>query len=206
MQAGGPNIGPVTDAPCKPSLRATNRQRTEQQILDAATELVGHKGEMGFTMPEVAERSGVALRTLYRYFRTKQDLVDALATVADQVDAVAVPDRLEDFEEWLVAAWRNLLKVEPFLRAQHQGPAGDAVRRSRLARHRAMTNAIIERHRPDLSPAARDDLADQALLLASSTALFELIDVIGTEPERAARLSARAIVTLVRNAPAAVET
>ena len=187
----------------KPSLREENRRRTQERILEAATDLVGQQGDMGFTMPEVAERSGVALRTLYRYFRTKQDLVDALAAVADQVDALPMPDSLDrsGFEAWLAAAWRNLLAVEPFLRAQHRGPEGDAVRRRRTPRHRAMTMTVIAQMRPDLDPADRDDLVDQVLLLGSSTALFELIDVIGVEPERAARLAARAIVSLIEHAP-----
>ncbi len=196
-------LAAMADDADKPSLRVENRRRTEERILDAAIDLVGQRGEMGFTMPEVAERSGVALRTLYRYFRTKQDLVDALATVADQVDALPMPDPLDGpgFEDWLVAAWRNLLAVEPFLRAQHQGPAGDAVRRRRLPRHRAMTEMIVDHLRPDLDPADREDLVSQALLIGSSTSLFELIDVIGVEPDRAARLAARAIMTLVEHSP-----
>lgn len=195
----------MTDDADKPSLRAEHRRRTEQRILDAAIDLVGDQGDIGFTMPEVAERAGVALRTLYRYHRTKQDLVDALATVADQVDALPMPDSLDGVEDWLVAAWSNLLTVEPFLRAQHQGPAGDAVRRRRSLRHRSMTGSIIDRLRPDLDRSGRDDLVEQVMLLGSSTALFELIDVLGVEPERAARVAARAIVSLIEHAPPAAD-
>ena len=195
----------MTDDADRPSLRDEHRRRTEQRILDAATELVAEQGDMGFTMAEVSERSGVALRTLYRYHRTKQDLVDALAAVADQVDAIPMPDSLDGVEDWLVAAWRNLLTVEPFLRAQHQGRAGDAVRRRRSVRHRPMTESIIDRLRPDLGRSDRDDLVEQVMLLGSSTALFELIDVLGVEPERAARVAARAIVSLVEHAPPAAD-
>ena len=85
----------MTDDVDKPSLRADNRRRTTERIIDAAADLVGQQGDMGFTMPEVAERSGVALRTLYRYFGTKQDLVDALAAVADQVDALPMPSSFD---------------------------------------------------------------------------------------------------------------
>ncbi|MDH3682216.1 MAG: TetR/AcrR family transcriptional regulator [Acidimicrobiia bacterium] len=181
------------------SLREENRQRGRQRIVDAAVQLVAERGAVDFTMPEVADRSGVALRTLYRHFPRRQDLVDELATVADQVDALPPPKSLDDLGDWMVAAWRNLLAVEALLRAQHQGPAGDAVRRTRIPRHRAVTRALVETARPDLDTADRDDLVDIALLVASSTAMFEFIDVIGIDVERGARLSADVIATMIRS-------
>ena len=190
----------MTTKPTKPSLREENRRHTEQRILDAAIGLAEERQVVDFTMPEVAERSGVALRTLYRHFPTRRHLVDALARIADQVDALPPPASLDELEAWMVRAWANLLEIEPFLRAQHEGAEGDAIRRRRTPGHRATTAALIRSIRPDLDDQTQADLVDQVLLLGSSTAMFEFIDVIGVDGERAARLAARAIVTLVRNA------
>lgn len=183
------------------SVREENRRRVEQRIVDAAIDAVQELGSFDFTIPEIAERSGVALRTLYRYFPSRQELVNRLALVADQVEALPAPQSLEDIEPWMVAAWTNLQTVAPFLRVQHQGQAGSAMRRQRTPRHRGATTALIDELRPGLAPEVRNELCDQVLLLSSSAAMFELTDVIGLDTEVAARSSARAIITLIENSP-----
>ena len=52
----------------------------QQRILEAAFSLFASRGIEMVTMPEVAEASGVARATLYRYFTTKLDLVVAVGT------------------------------------------------------------------------------------------------------------------------------
>jgi TetR/AcrR family transcriptional regulator, repressor of fatR-cypB operon len=47
-------------------------------ILDAALELFVDKGFHGTAVPEVAERAGVGAGTIYRYFVSKEALVNAL--------------------------------------------------------------------------------------------------------------------------------
>jgi AcrR family transcriptional regulator len=47
-------------------------------ILGAALELFVERGYYGTAVPTVAERAGVGAGTIYRYFRSKEDLVNAL--------------------------------------------------------------------------------------------------------------------------------
>lgn len=71
-----------------------------QAILDAARELLAEKGVRGLTVEGVAARAGVAKTTVYRRYRSKDEL--ALAVLIDMVEAVvAVPD-LGDAREELV--------------------------------------------------------------------------------------------------------
>lgn len=49
-----------------------------QAILDAALELFAERGFHGTAVPLVAERAGVGAGTLYRYFESKEALVNAL--------------------------------------------------------------------------------------------------------------------------------
>lgn len=152
-------------------------------------------------MPEVASESGVALRTLYRYFPKRQDLVDALATVADQA-AGRLPESLDEIEDWLIKAWHALLEEEALLRAQHLGPSGAEVRRSRAARHRETTVGLVKSLDLEIDQAKVDDIVDVALLVSSSTAMFEYIDVLGIDAERGARLAAKTIRLLIEDASA----
>lgn len=184
-----------TDA--SPSLRERNRRATRSSVIDACASITREKGRIDFSMPEVAARAGVSLRTLYRYFATRQDLIDALATVADQVVAAAPPHTLDGLEQWLTTAWKNLLQEEALMRAQHLGASGAEVRRARVPFHRSVVDVLLTKARPELTKKQRTDLADVVLLLSSSTALFEFIDVIDVSVERAAQLAALSIRTLV---------
>lgn len=62
----------TTDLPSTPSQRAR-----QERILAVAVELAGEGGYDAVQMREVAERAGVALGTLYRYFPSKKHLLVA---------------------------------------------------------------------------------------------------------------------------------
>jgi AcrR family transcriptional regulator len=184
-------------ASTRPSLRADNRRHVSERAITAAVELVRETGDLTFTMPAVAERSGISLRTLYRHFPSRNDLVSALAMVADQVEALAPPTSLDEIEPWLIAAWTNLMADEALLRAQHLGAAGAHIRRKRTPLHRSATADVIDSLCPDLSASAKEDLIDVTLVLTSSTSLFEFLDVVDVDVERGAQLAARAVTTLI---------
>ena len=57
------------------------RLKDEQKIdlfLASTLKLVGQVGLVGLTMPLIAKQSGVAIGTLYIYFKNKDDLIHAL--------------------------------------------------------------------------------------------------------------------------------
>lgn len=186
-----------TDSPRR-SVREEQQHITRRWIIEALVGLVTDRGTLDFTVQEVADRSGVPLRTLYRYFPTRQHLVDALAAEHSQVSGVSLPANLDGYTEWLTLAWSNLLANQMFVRAQHSGPAGQDARRARIPVFREVVRALLARDHPGLAPARVDDLVDTCLLLSSSAALFELVDVQQLPPERAARIAAEAMVAVIR--------
>ncbi|MGH6963607.1 MAG: TetR/AcrR family transcriptional regulator [Phenylobacterium sp.] len=52
---------------------------TVEVVLEAAAQLLESAGERGFNTNAVAERAGVSIGTLYRYFPDKQSILTALA-------------------------------------------------------------------------------------------------------------------------------
>jgi len=60
--------------------------RNRQRILEAASEVFSEQG-LEASLDEVARQAGVGVGTVYRRFRTKEELVEAL--FEDRVDAVA---------------------------------------------------------------------------------------------------------------------
>lgn len=185
------------------SIRAENAERTRIRILDAVVDLVGSRGDCDFTMPEVAAASGVSLRTLYRYFPSRDHIVDAVAAVGDRVAASNLPAAefdLVDLQAWLEEAWRALLDQEALIRAQHTSPGGAAIRRARIPFFREVTRSLLLREVPGLDDERVDDIVDTTLLVVSSSALFEFLDVLEIPIERAARLAAETVERAVRDA------
>ncbi len=84
---------PAEDAPPKSA--------TETAILNATRELLAESGVRGLTIEGVAARAGVAKTTIYRRWRSKDEL--ALAVLIDMVENVVATPDLGDTEKELVA-------------------------------------------------------------------------------------------------------
>lgn len=67
----------------KPPSSLTERRKaaTQLEIAHAAAELFATQGPHATTAEEIARHAGVALRTFYRYFRSKQDAVSPLLAI-----------------------------------------------------------------------------------------------------------------------------
>ena len=71
-------------------LRGRRSTRTEEAILEATRELLIEVGVHGLTVEGVAARAGVAKTTVYRRWKSKEEL--ALAVLLEMVKIVPVPD------------------------------------------------------------------------------------------------------------------
>ncbi|MHC8609877.1 TetR/AcrR family transcriptional regulator (plasmid) [Paenarthrobacter ureafaciens] len=70
-----------------PSGHQKRRARTERVVLDTTRELLAGSGFGSLTIERVAERSGVAKSTIYRRYRSRNDL--ALAVLLDMLGDVS---------------------------------------------------------------------------------------------------------------------
>ena len=59
------------------SLRDRRRAETRDQIRRAVLDLLENEALATISVPAVAERAGVSLRTVYRYFPTKAELIQS---------------------------------------------------------------------------------------------------------------------------------
>src|SRR5436190_4771353 len=59
------------------SLREQHALATRERILGAVADLLDHGDAEELTVPAVAEASGVSLRTVYRYYPTREELLEA---------------------------------------------------------------------------------------------------------------------------------
>ena len=73
---------------------------TREAILRAARDILATSGVRGLTIEGVADRSGVAKTTIYRQFRSKNDI--ALAVVLEMTHEVVATEREGDTRDHLV--------------------------------------------------------------------------------------------------------
>lgn len=120
-------------APDVPPLRTQPRQRrareTVARIKTAALELITEAGVEKFTTNHVAERAGVNISTLYRYFPDKSHLLHALMRdfegdrVAYFIGQLPELDRREAWPAWIADVVEGLAGI------RRQQVGGVAIRR-----------------------------------------------------------------------------
>lgn len=142
-----------------PDLRDRLRATTRECIVGAAADEVRHRGVAQLTNAAIAARAGVAERTVYRHFATREQLMSAVAAeVSRRLATPPVPDHpaaLADYADELFACF----EAQPELtREALQSELFAHVRDSKAAERWRALRALIDRHWPAL-PAQRRALA-----------------------------------------------
>jgi AcrR family transcriptional regulator len=170
------------------SARGPGRPRSEearQAVLAAAFEMAAEHGPAGLRMEAIAKRAGVSKETLYRWWRSKADvLLEALAERGERT--IPVPDSgslAEDMRTFMRATAASAdAPTQRILRALAAEAASDPeqatlVRDRFIARRRAALGELLDRavQRGELDQAQ----AETALDLVFGSLWYRLIFGIG---------------------------
>ena len=178
-------------------LRQDQRAATRARIVAAVSDLVAHDHPAVISVPAVADRAGVAVATVYRYFPNKEELLDA-AAVAPTTSAANMPTTFEELGPALAGAWDELATQLPLVRGQFASPVGrDLHRRRWEAKYAAMSDGLRARGVDPDGPVGRR-LLGTVDVLTSSTALLELHDKAGVPADQAAEWCTWAVAQLLR--------
>jgi AcrR family transcriptional regulator len=129
-----------------PSRRAQHKSRTRQALREAALDLFASQGYDATTTEEISEKAGVAARTFFRYFPTKEAVLffgEHAWIQALGADFLSQPDSMSDIEamcaSFVIAApglsrsrqylllWETAIASSPTLRGrQMDGQLDDA--------------------------------------------------------------------------------
>jgi AcrR family transcriptional regulator len=177
-RASGPSRGEESAASETPKGGRVERRkaRTRAGLLAAARQLFAARGMDRTTIAEIAEQADVAIGSFYNYFRTKEQLLDALVEdeLSNQRRLLELrQDQVQDPAEKISIAHRHLVRVA-------QTDADWAWLLVRLdAPYRVAWSVFGEAAENDLRggiEAGRFDVANPALALnASGGALFAVI-------------------------------
>jgi AcrR family transcriptional regulator len=177
---------------------AQHRADVRARIANAYLELLDTESPSGISMPAVAAQAGVSVRTLYRYFPTKEQLRRDAAmwfhdVAAERLDGGTLD--LSTMSEYRRLLWGEMANWLPAVRLQHTTPEGREMRAERLAPSRALVDAALE---PDVGGERRAEIVDLIVAVSSSSMLLELVDRMGYDPQRAADLITELIELIVK--------
>jgi len=84
--------------------------RTQAAVLAAGIELYAERGAQGITVEEIARRTGIAKTTIYRHWRSREELIMAiLEQTAVGLPDVHSSDPIADIRSILMSLWTNLV-------------------------------------------------------------------------------------------------
>jgi AcrR family transcriptional regulator len=173
----------------EPTLREAHTAETRRRIVDALGELLVDEHPATLSMPAIARRAGVSVATVYRYFPTKEALLDAGSQLAaGPADGPAPPDqaRAEKIEPFLLAAARHTARHAALIQSQLASPVGRDIRRRRLATRLEQVRAVVEDEGLDTSQPEVVRLVHLVVTLMGSGTMLELLDRHGLSPARVA--------------------
>ncbi len=191
--------------PVAETLREQQRRLAHQLILRAAADEIVEHGLERLSLQAVADRAGVAKRTLYNHFDSRETLLAGLSTYSDELTVelggVLTPSGLDELPATVERVWASwaaqgnvfeaLVRV---LAATSDRPLAEDRRR----RQRAIADAIRE-VRPELDDPTTEEIASLLHGLVSPNLYERLFHEDDLPIERAGALVSWTI-TLVRDA------
>lgn len=177
--------GPAASAPAPASADVASGRQQRSRILDAALGLVSELGASGMSMRRLASTCGLNVATIYHYFPSKADLLEALIEERRYGERMASEDppvdpslsarrRFVSFFTWVAA---RTLEEETVLRlllgeGLHGNDTARGSARELLAALDGTLTGWLEAGFPELSPATPPALAARlvrAALLSLAT-------------------------------------
>ena len=185
------------------SHRAAQAAQTREAILDALVRVIA-RGVAELSMPAVAQEAGVSLRTVYRHFPTKRDLLSALAWHLDEQLSYSVRPYPKDLDELAINIRQYFRALDGLSDADRAIWASEIVRESReqagLPEKFRVVESALEPVLGSLPEPDRTRLFNAATTIFSRFTLQRMKEDLGLSADEAADTVIWAIETLVRGA------
>jgi AcrR family transcriptional regulator len=195
-------------APYVSPLRREQAEQTRSRIVDAAVDLMAGGAE-GLTMQEVAKAAGVALRTVFRHFPTRETLLDAIWRVLqDRMGETSDLETMDDLTGFVPELFRRYGAMEDEIRgamfaqtfvSSRQRLGSERARRVRRAVAAQFTGG------DDRSRAMAASAAYTLTVPLVSIVLKEAFGISSTEAGRASAWAIRALAAAFAENPKALE-
>jgi AcrR family transcriptional regulator len=146
------------------TLRDQQAAVARNRILHAVAELLELEGAAELTMPQVANLSGVSLRTVYRYYPTREELLDAAGRwIGGELLRQGYPTSLDDVADSFERACTEFDERPGLVRAMATSQVG---REARSSRRRERLDAIRQLLEQEVGALTERELRQAEAVLA----------------------------------------
>jgi AcrR family transcriptional regulator len=185
--------------------RKAHAEATQRKILQALIDLLVEEGAATISIPLVAKRAGVSVRTVYHYFPTKEALFDGLTGAMSTL--VATPDgppptptSPKELVEEMPLIFRYLDANRRLFRAINVSELGDRMAASRQPERQKRIDSALGPLVDQLEPEDLERLRAVVGVLTSFEAYDAFTDVWGLTQDEAADAAAWAVRVLCERA------
>jgi AcrR family transcriptional regulator len=186
--------------PRRPSLSDRKRRVTRDAVVDAVIEAIREHGIADFSVQDAADRAGVAHRTVYRYFESRDALVEAVGERYEEwvaSEGIIQPETIDEILGQIETLFELLDRSPDLVRAAtiRTLTTGErtAPSRQRTDQWRRMLEAALPHvPREDLEP-----MFAIARTLAGSVGWYLLTSQFGLSGVQAGRAVRRAVEVLI---------
>ena len=181
------------------ALRDKHSATTRGVIVDALVAQLLETGAYDLTYFSLARRAGVSVRTIYRHFPTRDDLLDELSR---RVNAVVALKEVPRSRESTVALVRSMFgafdRNAPLVAAQIQAGLGGKLRARARQKRVSVVHDVLAAALPNLPVDRRRGAAGIVSILLSANTWARLRDEVGLDGDKSGDITAWAIDTLWR--------
>jgi AcrR family transcriptional regulator len=182
-------------------LRDRHKSRTRESILGAVARCMEHEGIAQLSFAQIAREAGVGESTAYRYFPTKDALIEAFWEWAPKaINRDRLPATFDELSTRLAPDFAGFDAREPLIRGMLASPVGrDARRKANGSRQKAFRE-LVDREVGPMPEAERERLCAAIQLLYSATAWSAFRDYWDMDGREAATAATQAIGALLDDA------
>ena len=168
-------------------LRQGQAQDTRDRILDATARLLA-RGLAGLSIPAVAREAGVSVPTVYRNFRSKQELFEAIYPYSvrrARAGELKVPASMAEFRDGVRVILERFESFDDLDRAAIASAGAEEIRHATMGARLSLAQRAADSIAPELAPADRAHLARLIILLTMSASARMLRDHLGRSVDEA---------------------
>lgn len=174
--------------PYRSELRESQAEETRARILDATLRVM-RTGLASLSVPAVAREAGVSVPTVYRHFRTKAELLDAVYPHVERrsgMDRISGARSLDELRPMIHAIVEHLDELDDATRALMASPGAAEVRHATMPTRYERVARLTDNVAPKLARADRDRLTRLLVVLTASASLRMWRDHLGLSADEVA--------------------
>ena len=183
-------------------LRQEQMERTREEIMEGLIRVMAN-GISSVTIPAVARESGVSVPTVYRYFRTKRDLIEALGEYTRKKLGVnsrgfTFPQSPEEFARMVKETFVRYGEIDETMRATAMSEFAYEARKEVLPARLKIIEDALASVRAHFNEGDWIRLRNVVFILSTTATVRAFKDYLDLEGEKAADSVVWAIRTLTQ--------